>query len=43
MVEIDTQIGLLRRQIGDLEAQQFAFETVIRFYDPSFALTAPSK
>jgi len=43
--EIDTQIELLRRQIGDLEDQRAAFGKVIRVYDPEFTLgnAAPRK
>lgn len=38
LVEIDTQIELLRQQIGDLEDQRDAFVKVIRVYDPECAL-----
>lgn len=45
LVEIDTQIEMLRRQIGDLEDQKDAFVKVIKVYDPEFALVnaAPRK
>jgi len=36
LVEIDTQIELLRRQIGDLDDQRAAFVKVIRVYEPEF-------
>jgi hypothetical protein len=36
LVEIDGKMEELRREIGTLEAQKSAFETVIRVYDPSF-------
>ncbi|WP_413711643.1 hypothetical protein [Rhizobium sp. Rhizsp82] len=39
LVEIDTQIELLRRQIGNLEDQSAAFVKVIRAYDPDFMTT----
>lgn len=40
-VEIDGKMQELRREIVVLEAQKSAFETVIRVYDPSFAIAAP--
>ncbi|MBY5436198.1 hypothetical protein [Rhizobium leguminosarum] len=44
LVEIDGKMEELRREIGALEAQKSAFETVIRVYDPSFeAAVLPSK
>jgi len=45
LVEIDTQLDLLRRQIGTLEDQRAAFVKVIRVYDPVFTLAnaAPRK
>jgi hypothetical protein len=44
LVEIDGKMEELRREIGTLEAQKSAFETVIRVYDPSFqAAVLPSK
>jgi hypothetical protein len=43
LVEIDGKMEELRREIGTLEAQKSAFETVIRVYDPSFeAAVLPS-
>ncbi|MGO6842473.1 hypothetical protein ELH67_09460 [Rhizobium ruizarguesonis] len=39
--KIDAKMEELRREIVVLEAQKFAFETVIRVYDPSFELAAP--
>jgi hypothetical protein len=36
LVEIDTQIAILRREIGTLEEQRAAFVKVIRVYDPKF-------
>ncbi|WP_431323171.1 hypothetical protein [Rhizobium sp. YTU87027] len=41
LAEIDRKMEELRREIVVLEAQKSAFETVIRVYDPSFALAAP--
>jgi hypothetical protein len=41
LVEIDSRMEELRREIVVLEAQKSAFETVIRVYDPSFELDAP--
>lgn len=38
LVEIDTKIDLLRREIGDLEDQKDAFVKVITVYDPEFTL-----
>ena len=45
LVEIDTQLDLLRRQIGDCEEQKDAFVKVITVYDPEFTLAsaAPRK
>lgn len=40
LVEIDTQLDLLRRQIGDLEEQKDAFVKVIRVYDPEFTVVS---
>lgn len=39
LVEIDTQIDELRREIGTLEDQRAAFVKVIRVYDPDFMTT----
>ena len=36
LVEIDTRIELLRREIGTLEDQKGAFVKGIRVYDPEF-------
>lgn len=41
LVEIDGKMEELRREIVVLETQKSAFETVIRVYNPSFALAAP--
>ncbi len=38
LVEIDTQIELLHRQISTLEDQRVAFVKVIKVYDPEFTL-----
>lgn len=45
LVELDTQIDELRREIGTLEDQRAAFVKVITVYDPEFTLVsaAPRK
>lgn len=42
LVEIDSQIELLRRQIATLEDQRIAFVKVIRVYDPEFTVVNAS-
>lgn len=45
LVEIDTKIDLLRREIADLKDRSDAFVKVIRVYDPEYTLgsAAPRK
>lgn len=42
LAEINAKTEELRREIVVLDDQKAAFETVIRVYDPSFELAAPS-
>lgn len=41
LAEINGRMGELQREIGVLETQKSAFETVITVYDPGFELAAP--